>query len=104
MSDEISLPRSSGAAEGIYSDELNRLTTIITGEALMSLLREDACVSTETLKDRLQQFLRFERESGRCETLVNALSLISALSANHNITGGSTESHGQAPYSSILKH
>jgi len=60
-----------------------KVTDIITGEALLSLLREKASVSTESLAARLQQFLRLEEDADRCQSILAALRMISTLSVHH---------------------
>ena len=84
-----------------------KVTDVITGEALLSLLREGASVSTESLAARLQQFLRCEEDADRCHSILTALRMISPLSLHHE----SHESHDdnskkptQIFYWSYMKH
>ncbi len=43
--------------------DIEKVTNTVTGEALMSLIREDAPVSNESLATRLQHFLQAEEDA-----------------------------------------
>lgn len=57
---------------------------IITGEALLSLLREGAPVSNESLAARLQLFLCNEEDAHRKQAILDALRTLSTLSGYHH--------------------
>ncbi|OWY74542.1 hypothetical protein CDN97_22820 [Pantoea sp. AMG 501] len=60
-----------------------KLTNIITGEALLSLLAEGAPVSSESLAERLRHFLGAEEDAHRRKSILAALTLVNILSVHH---------------------
>ncbi|MCS3401392.1 hypothetical protein C7434_3778 [Pantoea sp. PNA 14-12] len=57
-----------------------KVTNVVTGEALLSLIKENAVVSNESLASRLQFFLRTEKDAQKRRAILNALQAISVLS------------------------
>lgn len=58
----------------MYRSEVDKLTDIVIGEAVLALLKEDAPVSGATLISRLNAMLKQEEDEGRQQALRRALS------------------------------
>ena len=74
-----------------------KLTNIITGEALLSLLAEGAPVSSESLAERLRHFLGAEEDAHRRKSILAALTLVKILSVHHELLrtcGGNEDKPG----------
>ncbi|MFB4359036.1 hypothetical protein RBJ15_07850 [Pantoea sp. BS_4] len=57
-----------------------KVTNVVTGEALLSLINENAVVSNESLASRLRFFLRTEKDAQKRRAILNALQTVNVLS------------------------
>lgn len=84
-----------------------KVTNIITGEALLSLQMEGAPVSSESLTARLWEFFRSEENADRRRLILAALKMISVLSGHFESPGSHgnfAQMPGQILYWSALKN
>lgn len=96
-----------GDEENDMFRDSEKLTNVITGEALLSLLVEGAPVSSESLAERLRHFLGAEEYAHRRKSILAALTLVNILSAHHEpmrTCAGNEDKPGVVYFWSDMKH
>ena len=84
--------------------DIERVTNTVTGEALLSLIREDAPVSNESLATRLQHFLQAEEDAHRRQAILAAVSMLNTFTGNHDSPDNITQSKKKVFFLSATKH
>ncbi|MCU7369300.1 hypothetical protein N5E15_22270 [Pantoea stewartii] len=84
--------------------DIEKFTNTVTGEALLSLIREDATVSNESLATRLQHYLQTEDDAHRRQALLAAVSMLNTFTGNHDLPDNITQSKKKVFFLSATKH
>lgn len=84
--------------------DIEKVTNTVTGEALLSLIREDATVSNESLATRLQHFLQTEEDAYRRQAILVAVSMLNTFTGNNDSPDNINQSKKKVFFLLATKH